>query len=93
MILAVVMAIVLLRRAWVRPAEQRKTADSDRVMGREEALKVLGVTEEASEAEILGSYRELMKKMHPDHPGGSSYFASKLNQARDVLLGYSRGRR
>jgi len=34
----------------------------------------------------LGSgYREIMKKVHPDH-GGSVYLAALVNQARGMLL-------
>jgi len=54
-------------------------------MSREEALEVLGLEPDAAEAEIKAAHRELIKRMHPD-AGGSSYFASKLNQAKTVLL-------
>jgi hypothetical protein len=54
-------------------------------MSRREALDVLGLGEGASRDEILASYRELIRKLHPD-TGGSAYLAAKLNQARDVLL-------
>ena len=56
------------------------------LMSREEALQVLGVQEGASREAILVAYRNLMRKVHPDSPGGSNYLASKLNQAKDVLL-------
>ena len=54
-------------------------------MGPEEAYKVLGLAPNASEADIKETHRKLMASNHPDH-GGSSYLATKINRARDVLL-------
>ncbi|MCZ6830940.1 MAG: molecular chaperone DnaJ [Gammaproteobacteria bacterium] len=55
-------------------------------MGRAEALAVLGLPDDASNADITASHRKLMQKLHPDR-GGNDYLAAKLNQAKDVLLG------
>jgi len=55
-------------------------------MGVEEAYQILGIAAGVSETEILAAHRRLMKLVHPDK-GGSDYFASKLNEARDLLLG------
>jgi curved DNA-binding protein CbpA len=46
---------------------------------------VLGVTATATRAEILSEYRRLMQTVHPDR-GGTNYLASRVNEARDVLL-------
>lgn len=56
-------------------------------MSRAEALEVLGLREGATKEEIVRAYKELMKKVHPDKPDGSNYLATKLNEAKDTLLG------
>jgi hypothetical protein len=77
----VVFVIVLAVRALRRGAPERP------VMTRAEALEALGVPEGASEEQVVKAYRLLMTKVHPDTPGGSTYLAAKLNQAKAVLLG------
>ncbi|GER06381.1 molecular chaperone DnaJ [Iodidimonas muriae] len=54
-------------------------------MNVEEARAILGVDENADADAIHKAHRSLMKKLHPDQ-GGNTYFAAKLNQAKDVLL-------
>jgi hypothetical protein len=55
-------------------------------MSRDEALAVLGLKAPASREQILAAYKELMKRVHPDKPGGSNYLARKVNEAKDALL-------
>jgi hypothetical protein len=55
-------------------------------MTREEAYAVLGLKSDASEDDIRSAHRRLMKQYHPDH-GGSDYLASKINQAKETLVG------
>jgi hypothetical protein len=55
-------------------------------MTREEALAVLGLAEGASEEDIKAAHRRLIQRMHPD-VGGSADLASRINRAKDVLLG------
>jgi hypothetical protein len=66
--------------------EQHRPYASEDQMSREEALQVLGLEGDPSEAEIIEAHRRLMQKLHPDR-GGSSYLAAKINQAKDTLLG------
>lgn len=54
-------------------------------MSRQEALAVLGLEEGASRERVLAEYRRLMKKVHPDL-GGTTYLATRLNEAKDLLL-------
>lgn len=67
----------------------RRSRASQGGMSREEALQILGLDGGADEAAVKAAHRRLMKRVHPDQ-GGSGYFASKLNEAKDVLLDRSR---
>ena len=55
-------------------------------MTRAEAYEVLGLKPGADEEAIHAAHRRLMRMAHPD-TGGSDWLASRINQARDVLLG------
>jgi DnaJ-domain-containing protein 1 len=60
--------------------------DTGESMTLEEAYKILGLESEASEDSIKEAHHKLMNKNHPDH-GGSNFLATKINQAKDLLLG------
>jgi hypothetical protein len=55
-------------------------------MSRAEAYEVLGLKPGADPDAIHAAHRRLMRMAHPD-TGGSDWLASRINQARDVLLG------
>ncbi|KAK6148218.1 hypothetical protein DH2020_019130 [Rehmannia glutinosa] len=57
----------------------------EQVMTRREAALILGVREHAVIEKIREAHRRVMVANHPD-AGGSHYLASKINEAKDVLL-------
>jgi DnaJ domain len=87
----VVWALLQGARLWPagRPddgtGEAPRTQQSGGKMSRAEALRVLGLPDRASEDDIRAAHRKLILSNHPDK-GGSDYLASKINEAKDVLL-------
>lgn len=65
--------------------EEKPGRKSNTKMDKDEAYQVLGLEPGVSNEKIIETHRRLMQKLHPDR-GGSDYLATKLNQARDVLL-------
>jgi len=66
-------------------ADDAARPDGSGPMSAEDALAILGLEQGASLKDIQAAHRRLMQKLHPDR-GGSPYFASLVNKARDVLL-------
>ncbi|MEX2311636.1 MAG: DnaJ domain-containing protein [Rhodospirillales bacterium] len=66
-------------------ADEDAFASSSGHMSRDEALRILGLGDDVTEAEIKSAYHRLIAGLHPDR-GGSAYLAAKINEARDVLL-------
>ena len=84
---------VPLLEAWLdrtdaewRDAAPPPQAPNSGGMTRAEALSILGLQEGADEAAIRAAHRRLMQSAHPDR-GGSDWLASRVNEARDLLLG------
>ncbi|KAF2941601.1 mitochondrial import inner membrane translocase subunit TIM14-3 isoform X1 [Oryza sativa Japonica Group] len=58
----------------------------EREMTRREAALILGVRERAAFDKIKEAHKRVMVANHPD-AGGSHYIASKINEAKDMLMG------
>jgi DnaJ homolog subfamily C member 19 len=64
----------------------------EEVMSRKEALNILGLREGAKKDAIRDAHRKLMRANHPDN-GGSTMIATKVNEAKDLLVGSGRSGR
>ncbi|KAL9226972.1 hypothetical protein vseg_002724 [Gypsophila vaccaria] len=54
-------------------------------MTRREAALILGVRENVAVEKVKEAHRKVMIANHPD-AGGSHYLASKINEAKDIML-------
>jgi hypothetical protein len=55
------------------------------VMSVSEAARVLDIPLDSDAAEINAAHKRLISRVHPD-TGGTAELASRVNQARDVML-------
>jgi len=65
-----------------RSGESRDTGDA---LSEQAALEILGLEPGATEADIKLAHRRIIQKLHPDR-GGSTFLASQVNEAKDLLL-------
>lgn len=70
---------------WREHASEHNAGSGDDRMTVEQAYEVLGLTPQATRDDIIEAHRRLMQKLHPDR-GGPTYLATKINQAKDLLL-------
>jgi len=70
---------------WRTRERHQAPPSSSSAMSRAEALRLLGLKDGATPADIKAAHRRLMAQVHPDH-GGTDYLAQQINQAKDVLL-------
>ncbi|GLT70091.1 hypothetical protein SLA2020_421900 [Shorea laevis] len=84
-------------QAWqafkARPPRPRKFYEGgfQTTMTKREAALILGVSgENATPDKVKEAHRKVMVANHPD-AGGSHYLASKINEAKDVMLGKTKG--
>ncbi|PKA66937.1 Mitochondrial import inner membrane translocase subunit TIM14-1 [Apostasia shenzhenica] len=59
-------------------------------MTKREAALILGIRESIPPDKVREAHRKVMVANHPD-AGGSHYLASKINEAKDLLLGNTKG--
>ena len=57
----------------------------DKKMNKQEACLILSIVAKSSLKELREAHKRLMLLNHPDN-GGSTYIASKINQAKDILM-------
>jgi len=73
------------RRIHNRSAPSYAQVGNSVKISEQEALDILGLESPYTADAVVEAHRRLMQKLHPDR-GGNDYLASKLNQAKDLLL-------
>lgn len=70
---------------WQSGEERAESVASNSDMSESQALDILGLEDDATKDDIIQSHRRMMQKVHPDR-GGSTYLATKINAAKDLLM-------
>ncbi|MEG2730507.1 molecular chaperone DnaJ [Brevundimonas sp.] len=78
--------LYLVLQSRIRTVAPKPAAPTGPQMSKAEARAILGVSENASHADIQTAWKRLMARTHPDQ-GGSEGLAARVNAARDRLLG------
>lgn len=65
--------------------QQTNSTNTSNSLTTNDAYAILGLEPGASKQDIIKAHKQLMQKLHPDR-GGSSHLATKINQAKDLLL-------
>lgn len=68
------------------PGAGQGAAPGTGAITKEEAYQILGLAPGAGPKDVRDAHRRLMKRLHPDS-GGSTFLATKINQAKEILLG------
>ena len=81
--------LILAGEAWMlAPPKLRQfyKGGFDEQMSRREAALILGIRESAAKNKVMEAHRKVMMANHPD-AGGSPFVSTKVNEAKEVLLG------
>ncbi|WP_406851638.1 molecular chaperone DnaJ [Brevundimonas sp. BH3] len=81
-----VAGLYLVLQSRIRTTTPKPAVPVGPQMSKAEARAILGVSENASSADIQAAWKRLMARTHPDQ-GGSEGLAARVNAARDRLLG------
>lgn len=74
----------------ILPFLRRKHSQSNGAINTQEAAEILGLQQELATKQlnkemVIAAHKRLMQKVHPDR-GGNDYLASRINQAKEILL-------